>query len=120
MPVSVTEVGIKGIEDFALAYEAEVEASAEESEPVLNHDGTLATTSGDTFNVTNTLKMKGKGDLPAGLVAALGTAGSFEHESLAEGKIVIMDVNDSENADKHNEWEMEAKHYPNAVVEEGP
>lgn len=114
MPVSVTEVGIKEIDGFSLLYESDVEAALQETEPVLNPDGTLNTHAADAFNLAFEISLKGKGDLPAGL--ALATDGGIDHDAITGGVTLITRIKTGEYEGRHNEYEVSAKNRPEADV----
>ena len=112
MPISVTEVGIQQIDDYALLYEADVEAVLQETEPVLESDGTLHEHAADAFNLALDFNFKGKGDLPAGI--ALATDGGFDHELIDGGTTLIQRIKTSESEGRHNEWECSGRNRPDA------
>lgn len=118
MAVSVTEVGIQQIDDFALLYECDVEAVLQETEPVLESDGTLHEHAADAFNLALDISLKGKGDLPVGL--ALATDGGFTHEAIDGGVTLVTRVKTGEYEGRHNEWEVGARNRPSAGPEAAP
>jgi len=114
MPISVTEVGIKLIADFALLTQAEVKRTLEETEPVLLYTGLLNTDAAELFNPAEDFSFQGKGDLPAGL--ALATDGGFTHSALTTGgKLLIQKAKQTEFASAHNTWECSGRNRPTAT-----
>ncbi|MFK5923272.1 MAG: hypothetical protein QM496_13930 [Verrucomicrobiota bacterium] len=114
MAISVTEVGIKQITNIALLVQSEIERSVEETEPVLNYDGTLNAEAAELFNPAIDFTFQGKGDLPAGL--ALATDAGFTHADLAGGVTLLLRVKDAEQAGITNNWEVSGKNRPTALV----
>lgn len=117
MPITVAEVGITGIADFALLAEAEVEVALEETEPLLKYDGTLDDEPADAFNPEIKFSFKGYGDSPAGFAAGvIGSDGGFTHDAITGGVTIVDAWKDSEKDSANNEWEISGTNCPNAEV----
>lgn len=116
MSVSLAEVGISEIEDFALLNQSEVEKVVEVSDEIVKFDGTLDTTAGHTFDPSFTFSFRGKGSLPAGL--ALASDGNFDHAQISDGRTLVHRIKSGEYSDKHNDWEASGLNCPEAALPE--
>lgn len=119
MPITLDEQGIKLIEDFTLLAECSVEKTVDESEPLVEYDGTVAATGAiELWDPKFKIEGSGVGDVPAGL--AVATDGGFTHEAIEGGVTLVTNVKSGESADNRNTFSFTAENRPGAGVEEEP
>lgn len=117
MPITLDEQGIKLITDFTLLQESSVEKTVEESEPLVEYDGTVASEDAiELWDPKFRVEGNGIGDVPAGL--AVATDGGFTHEALSAGVTIVTNVRSGESADGRNNFSFTAENRPGATAPE--
>jgi hypothetical protein len=113
MPLTLAEQGIALITDFTLLQECSVERSVEESEPLVEYDGQVASAGAiELFDPKHRIDGSGIGDVPAGL--AVATDGGFTHEEITAGVTIVTNVRSGETADQRNTFSFTAENRPSA------
>jgi hypothetical protein len=119
MPITLDEQGIKLITDFTLLQESSVEASLEESEPLVEYSGEVAADEAiELFDPKFRVEGSGIGDVPAGL--AVATDGGFTHEALEDGVTIVTNLRHGESADGRNTFSFTAENRPGATAVVAP
>ena len=114
MPITLDEQGIKLIEDFTLLQEVSVEKTVDESEPLVEYDGTVAAEDAiELWDPKFRVEGSGLGDVPAGL--AVATDGGFTHEALEDGVTIVTNLRSGESSDNRNTFSFTAENRPGAT-----
>lgn len=104
-------IGIKSV-DYTLARQVDLDEKVEVSEPLLDKDGALAATEcGRTFNPTVSFSIRGRGDLPEGVLAGA----DIEITDLDGGRAILQTDRQSEAAGQWAEWETSGTYFPNVT-----
>lgn len=116
MAISVAQKGISQV-PITLLQSHSTEGVLEIAEPLLDYDATLMDTPSETFNPTTSIQLKGRGSLPTAL-GMVGNDGGLlaTHTAIDGGKVLISRAKYTQNAKQHDEWDVDAKHYPNAAA----
>jgi len=115
MAISVSQKGISQV-PITLLQSHSTESMLEIADPLLDYDATLMDDPSQTFDPKTSIQLKGRGSLPAAL-GMVGNDGGIlaAHDALSGGKVVISRAKYTQNAKQHDEWDVDAKHYPNAA-----
>jgi hypothetical protein len=101
--------GVRSV-DFTLAQELEIEATIEESEPLLDRLGDFVCA--ETYGSRNNFTIEGKGDVPDGVAAG----GSVTIAGLTTGQTFVKSVRQSQKGGDWFSWTVSGTNYPFAVA----